>query len=322
MRALLDTGITATIILREIVGKGRACTNTTKITKWKTVGGTFTTNYESLLDFKFPELSTSKVVTWQAHVDDKTSSKEAVYDMIMGMDLMTSIGITVYCEQRCIRWGGTDIPLKRKNTFYLIMKFCTCYIECSKLTRYPAISRKETESHPRWRLRKVEVDPFVQELEQLTEYGKHTLGKTLKKFPTLFGGGLRMLNIKPVKLELIDGEKPYHARPFPVPQFLEATTKNEMKMLTDIGVFNIILDYEWAGPTFIQAKKTGDVRILTDFRRINAQIKRKSSLLPKISDLLRKLNGFKYATTIDLSMGYYHIPLDLEAHKLCTKILP
>jgi hypothetical protein len=55
-------------------------------------------------------------VTWQAHVDDKTSSKEAVYDMMMGMDLMTSIGMTVDCEQRCIRWGGTEIPLKTRNT--------------------------------------------------------------------------------------------------------------------------------------------------------------------------------------------------------------
>jgi hypothetical protein len=74
MRALLDTCSTATIILREFVGKGRACTDTKKRTKWKALGGTFTTNYESLLDFKLPELSTSKVVTWQAHVDDKTSS--------------------------------------------------------------------------------------------------------------------------------------------------------------------------------------------------------------------------------------------------------
>jgi hypothetical protein len=64
MRDLLDTGTTATIILREFVGKGRVRTNTKKRTKCKTLGGTFTTNYESLLDFKFPELSTSKVVTW------------------------------------------------------------------------------------------------------------------------------------------------------------------------------------------------------------------------------------------------------------------
>jgi hypothetical protein len=116
MKALLDIGTTATIILREFLGKVRARTNTKKRTKWKTLGGTFTTNYESLLDLKFPEISTSKVVTWQAHVDHKTSSKEAVYDMIMGMDLMTSIGITDDCEQRCIRWGGTEIPLKTRNT--------------------------------------------------------------------------------------------------------------------------------------------------------------------------------------------------------------
>jgi hypothetical protein len=64
------------------------------------------------------------------------------------------------------------------------------------------------------------------------------LGKTLNKFTTLFGGGLGMPNIKPVRLELIDGAKPYHARPFPVPYSLEATTKTEMKRLTDIDVFN------------------------------------------------------------------------------------
>jgi hypothetical protein len=51
----------------------------------------------------------------------------------------------------------------------------------------------------------------------LTEDEKQTLGKTPNKLSTLFGGGLGMLNIKPVKLELIDGEKSYHARPFPVP---------------------------------------------------------------------------------------------------------
>jgi hypothetical protein len=156
----------------------------------------------------------------------------------------------------------------------------------------------------------------------LTEDEKQTVGKTLKKFPTLFGGGLGMLNIKPIKLELIDGAKPYHARLFPVPQSLEATTKTEMKSLTDIDVFNRSSDSEWAAPTFIQAKKTGDVLILTYFRRLNAQIKRKQFPLPKISDLLSKLSGFKYASAIDLIMGYYHKPLDLEAQKLCTTIFP
>jgi hypothetical protein len=141
IRALLDTGTTATIILRECFGKGRARTNANKRTKWKTLGGRFTTNYESLLDFKFPESSTSKVVTWQAHVDDKTSSKEAAYDMIMCMDLMTPIGITVDCEQRCIRWGGTEIPLKTGNTLNTDEILHMLYHAANE-PRYSARSRK------------------------------------------------------------------------------------------------------------------------------------------------------------------------------------
>jgi hypothetical protein len=74
-------------------------------------------------------------------------------------------------------------------------------------------------------------------------------------------------------------------------------------------------------PHLFKPKKTGDVRILTYFKRLNAQIKRKPCPFPNISDLLRKLSGFKYATAIDLMMGDYHIPLDLEAQKLCT-VLP
>jgi hypothetical protein len=94
-----------------------------------------------------------------------------------------------------------------------------------------------------------------------------------------------------------------------------------MKRLTDIDVFNRSSDSEWAAPTFIQAKNTGDVRV-TVFSRLNAHIKRKPFPLPKTSDLLRTLSGFKYATAIDLIMGYYHTPLDLEAQKLCTTVLP
>jgi hypothetical protein len=82
------------------------------------------------------------------------------------------------------------------------------------------------------------------------------------------------------------------------------TTKIEMKILTYIDVLNRSSYSEWAAPTFTQAKKTGDVRILTDFRRLNAQKKRKPFPLPKTSDLLTKLSGFKYATAIYLSMGY------------------
>jgi hypothetical protein len=216
--------------------------------------------------------------------------------MIMGMDLMTSIGITLECEQRCIRWGGTEIPLKTRNTSNNDKILHMLYHAENEPDILQEAEKRQNRildaDH-----RKVEVDPFVAELKHLTLDEKRILGERLKKFPISFGGGLGMSNIKPVRLELSDGAKPLHARPFPVPHYLEWTT--------NIDVFNRSSDSEWPAPTVIQAKKTGDVRILTDFIISNAQIRGKPFLSPKISDLLRKLSSFKYATAIDLSMGYY-----------------
>ena len=96
--------------------------------------------------------------------------------------------------------------------------------------------------------------------------------------------------------------------------FPEQTTRKEAKRLQDIGIWYHNPNAAWAAPsTFIQPKKTGDVRILTDLRELNKWIVRKPYPLPKIQDMLQKLKKFSNATPLDLSMGYYHIPLDKEA---------
>ena len=70
-------------------------------------------------------------------------------------------------------------------------------------------------------------------------------------------------------------------------------------------------------------KKPGDsLRSLADLRELNKRIKRKPFPLPKINDMLQKLEGFQYATSLDLNMGYYHILLTPNASKLCTVVLP
>ena len=42
---------------------------------------------------------------------------------------------------------------------------------------------------------------------------------------------------------------------------------------------------------------------------------------PKIQDLLLKLEGFQYATLLDLNMGYYHMELTPESQRLFTIVL-
>ena len=44
--------------------------------------------------------------------------------------------------------------------------------------------------------------------------------------------------------------------------------------------------------------------------------------MPNISEMILKLEGFQYATSLDLNMGYYHISLSEQAINLYTIILP
>ncbi len=64
------------------------------------------------------------------------------------------------------------------------------------------------------------------------------------------------------------------------------------------------------------------VRTISDFRELNKQIVRKPYPFPKISITLQELEGFTYATTLDLNMGCYTIRLDPTATKMCTIIFP
>ena len=144
----------------------------------------------------------------------------------------------------------------------------------------------------------------------------------LRQYPTLFGGGLGKLKIDPIRLELKEGAEPYHAKPFPVPKAFQGTTKKEVERFVKLGIWERVADSSWTAPTFIQPKKTGDIRVLTDFRKLNEHIIRRPHPLPKIIDLLQQLEGFKYATAIDLSMGYYHIPLDKKSQGLCGTVMP
>ena len=44
--------------------------------------------------------------------------------------------------------------------------------------------------------------------------------------------------------------------------------------------------------------------------------------MTKINEMLLQLEGFKYDTSIDLNMGYYHIWLTKDKSNLCTIIIP
>ena len=99
--------------------------------------------------------------------------------------------------------------------------------------------------------------------------------------------------------------------------------KGELEQLVRLGVLEHANDFEWVSSYFPHLKGENNwVRSLSDFWNLNKQLKRKSYPLPKICEMLLKLEVFKYATSLDLNMGYNHICISEEENELCTIILP
>jgi hypothetical protein len=63
------------------------------------------------------------------------------------------------------------------------------------------------------------------------------------------------------------------------------------------------------------------VRTITNFRELNKRVVRRPYPIPKTTTL-QELEGFTYATALDLNMGYYPIRLDPRAVEMFTIIFP
>ncbi len=129
-------------------------------------------------------------------------------------------------------------------------------------------------------------------------------------------------NGPPIQLDLIPGSKPFYGKPFPIPQAYQKVTRDEINLLEENGILTKVSSSEWAVPTFIIPKKNQTVRVITDFRGLNKCLKRKPYPMPRLPDIFHGLEKFRYATTIDLNMGYYSMTLDEDAQALCVISLP
>jgi hypothetical protein len=119
-------------------------------------------------------------------------------------------------------------------------------------------------------------------------------------------------NTDPVNIELVSKDaKPVSSRYYSVPKINKETFRKELLWLVDIGVLTPVQDSEWGTPVlFIIPKKDGTVCFIsTDYCIVNKLIKRKPYPLPRNANTLQELEGFQFASALDLNMGYYTIRL-------------
>ena len=314
LRVLLDSGASSTIITRDHV-KHLRCKRRLTSTRWKTAGGDIETSTTTEIEFSLPEFSTTRKFTCKnVHVTEKPISQ---YDVIIGRDLLADLGAILNFDTGFIHIRDEDVAVP--------MKTADATVETALFIKEDDAIEKATERLSTIKdadYQKADFKKIVNSLKHLVKDGRKKVFHLLKRFEPMFDGKLGKWNDKPYKIELKKDAKPFHAKAYPVAFKHEEMLRKEVERLCRIGVLRKVNRSEWAAPSFPIAKKNGTVRFISDFRELNKMIVRKPFPIPKIQDMLLKLQGFTYATSLDLNMGYYHITLDPASQRLCTIIMP
>jgi len=295
---------------------------------WRTSNGVFHTKGKASVQVKFFEYSNSKRVHITPDVveyDENTMDKP-VFDLILGTRTLNELGIVLDFKHKMITLDEIELPMRSIEQLPSSRKKAWVLSNSLAKSKEPKSIEEATQRAVRIldaNYKKADLQAIVNDnCTHLSSNDQKKLLELLTEFEPLFDGTLGAWKTTPVTFELKEGVKPYHGRTFPIPHFHKETIMKEIKRLCELGVLEWQPSSEWAAPSFIQAKKNGTVRFLTDFRELNKRIIRKPFPLPKISTVLQELEGFTFATSLDLNMGYYTIRLDPDASRICTIIFP
>ena len=71
-------------------------------------------------------------------------------------------------------------------------------------------------------------------------------------------------------------------------------------------------DSPWTSPIVPVKKKDGGLCLCVDYRKLNSVTMDDTYQMPQVDELIDTLGGARYITTLDLSKGYYQVPVATE----------
>uniref|UniRef100_A0A8C3H7S2 ribonuclease H n=1 Tax=Chrysemys picta bellii TaxID=8478 RepID=A0A8C3H7S2_CHRPI len=95
----------------------------------------------------------------------------------------------------------------------------------------------------------------------------------------------------------------------PLPRRMREAVEEEVQAMLGLGVIEHSQS-EWRSPVVLVPKPDGSRRFCIDFRRVNAISKFDAYPMPRVDELLERLGEACYITTLDLTKGYWQIPLE------------
>ncbi len=98
------------------------------------------------------------------------------------------------------------------------------------------------------------------------------------------------------------------SRPYRLPEHKKKVVQSELEAMLEMGVIEESHS-DWASPIVLVPKTDGSVRFCVDYRKVNAVSKFDAYPMPRVDELLDRLGTARFYSTLDLTKGYWQIPL-------------
>ena len=127
-----------------------------------------------------------------------------------------------------------------------------------------------------------------------------------------------VLDAKPGRTVLVEHDihtanaQPTRSRPYRLAQAHLQTVKEALEEMLEMGVIQPSSS-PWSSPVVLVPKKDGGVRFCVDYRGLNQVADFDAYPMPRTDEILDRVGAAKFISTLDLSRGYWQIPLAQEA---------
>ncbi|KAL0180385.1 hypothetical protein M9458_025827, partial [Cirrhinus mrigala] len=101
-------------------------------------------------------------------------------------------------------------------------------------------------------------------------------------------------------------------RPYRVPEARRQAIEEEIQQMLKLGVIEPSRS-PWSSPIVMVPKPDGTLRFCNDFRRLNEVSEFDGYPMPRVDELLDRLGRARYISTLDLTKGYWQVPLTASA---------
>ena len=102
------------------------------------------------------------------------------------------------------------------------------------------------------------------------------------------------------------------SRPYRLPEHKRKVVQAELKAMVEMGVIEES-NSAWCSPIVLVGKKDGSIWFCVDYRKVNEVSRFDAYPMPRVDELLDRLGTARFFTTLDLTKGYWQIPLSPES---------